>query len=231
MTNEMNLMNMDERQRLAWFMANRGTLIAVGAAWIAMIGWHLSHGQVPTFLLIMVPVFALLRGALYFFYASRPFVETGSRRGLGAVQYGKAVASALLLLAAFLPLYRTAGLAGVGTRTIHTWSLINEDVIVLIPLLIAYLWPVGLYGLKLLSSRRVWRGLVQYLEPFFVVVSAIIVLTIPQLIFENTALFGVAVMPTNPMPAWGCYLAVAANALYLASWFAGLLRPCGVQEL
>lgn len=52
MRNEMDLLNMDERQRLAWFMANRGTVIAVGAVWLGMIGWELTHGRVPAFLLI-----------------------------------------------------------------------------------------------------------------------------------------------------------------------------------
>jgi hypothetical protein len=80
MKNEMDLMNMDERQRLAWFMANRGTLIAVGAVWIGMIGWELTHGRVPAFLLIMVPVFALLRAGLYLFYSSKPFAGADSSR-------------------------------------------------------------------------------------------------------------------------------------------------------
>jgi hypothetical protein len=34
----------------------------------------------------------------------------------------------------------------------------------------------------------------------------------------------------NPNPEWGCYIAVAANCLYVISWLAGFLRPWDVQE-
>ena len=63
MPTEMDLFRMDERQRLAWLMANRGTVIAVGLTWIGMIVWELAHQRAPVFLIAMVPVFALLREA------------------------------------------------------------------------------------------------------------------------------------------------------------------------
>ena len=65
MTTEMDLMHMDERQRLAWLMANRGALIAVGATWIGLIVWELAQGRFPMFLITMVPVFALARFLTY----------------------------------------------------------------------------------------------------------------------------------------------------------------------
>lgn len=71
MKNEMDVMRMDERQRLCWLLANRATLLIVGLIWIGMIGWELLHERIPYFLIIMVPVFALARLALYQVYARR----------------------------------------------------------------------------------------------------------------------------------------------------------------
>ena len=65
MTNEMDVMQMDERQRKAWLLANRATLFIVGAVWIGMIVWELGHQRVPYFLTAMVPAFALIRLAFY----------------------------------------------------------------------------------------------------------------------------------------------------------------------
>jgi hypothetical protein len=65
MSNEMDVMNMDERQRRAWLLANRATLFLVGIVWIGMIAWELFHRRVPVFMTAMVPAFALLRFAFY----------------------------------------------------------------------------------------------------------------------------------------------------------------------
>jgi hypothetical protein len=65
MVTEMDAMNMDERQRYAWLRANRTTLIVVGMTWLGMIGWELSNGRTPVFLIAMVPIFALVRFVLY----------------------------------------------------------------------------------------------------------------------------------------------------------------------
>ena len=80
MTTEMDLLRMDERQRLAWLMANRGTLMAVGTVWIGLIAWELFHGRSPLFLIVMVPLFALLRAGLYLYYRSAPIGLGGRRR-------------------------------------------------------------------------------------------------------------------------------------------------------
>ena len=61
MTGEMDILRMDERQRLAWLRANRVTLMLVGLTWIGMIVWEMFHGRFPKFLVTMVPVFALVR--------------------------------------------------------------------------------------------------------------------------------------------------------------------------
>ena len=66
---EMDLMQMDERQRLAWLQANRLTLFAVGITWIGMIAWEFAHQRTPAFLMIMVPAFAALRFFVYLYHA------------------------------------------------------------------------------------------------------------------------------------------------------------------
>jgi len=68
MTNEMDVMEMDERQRISWLRANRSTLILVGLVWLGMIGWQLAHRSTPWFLIVMVPVFAIFRFASYRYY-------------------------------------------------------------------------------------------------------------------------------------------------------------------
>jgi hypothetical protein len=229
MKNEMDLMRMDERQRLAWFMANRGTVIAVGAVWIGMIAWELTHGRVPAFLLIMVPVFALLRAGLYFFYTSKPMTGVESARDPGLVRYGKAVAALLLMAAILLPIYSVAGLSANEIHSRYAWDLVKDDTVSIVPLVLVYLWPFVILVFSQLRSREFLQAVVQYSEPVLAVLSTIIVLWIPQLIFESRSVFFIPI-PLTPKPEWGCYLAVAANGLYLVSWLAGLLRPWSVQE-
>jgi len=69
MKDEMDLMRMDERQRLSWLRVNRGTLMVVGVVWLLMIGRELLERRTPRFLILMVPVFAAVRFGLYWFYA------------------------------------------------------------------------------------------------------------------------------------------------------------------
>jgi hypothetical protein len=230
MKSEMVLMNMGERQRLAWFMANRGTLIAVGAVWISMIVWELTHGSMPGFLLAMVPVFALFRLGLYRFYSSKPFTGDGADQESRLVVAGKSVATALLLVASLLPIYSVPGFLGQETRFGYAWKLGVGDVGALFFLAITYLWPLLVFGLGKLGRGRILRILTQFAEPLLAAGSAVIILWIPQLIFESRVLFNFLITPVTPRPEWGCYLGVAANGLYLVSWMAGLLRPQTVQE-
>jgi hypothetical protein len=65
MKNEMDVMDMDDRQRFAWLRANRLTLFTVGIVWIVMILRELLRGETPYFMISMIPVFALLRYLLY----------------------------------------------------------------------------------------------------------------------------------------------------------------------
>ena len=68
MKTEMDAMGMDERQRQSWLLANRVTLMIVGLVWIYMIARELFYEEVPYFLIIMVPVFAIVRFIAYKFY-------------------------------------------------------------------------------------------------------------------------------------------------------------------
>ena len=42
----------------------------VGLTWLGMIGYELSRNRIPTFLIVMVPVFALARFLIYRYYQS-----------------------------------------------------------------------------------------------------------------------------------------------------------------
>jgi hypothetical protein len=68
MKNEMDALSMDERQRQSWLLANRATLMIVGLVWLFMIARALYYEEVPYFLIIMVPVFALVRFVAYIYY-------------------------------------------------------------------------------------------------------------------------------------------------------------------
>ena len=72
----MDVLEMDERMRLCWLLANRMTLIVVGIVWIGMIAWELIHDRVSYFLIAMVPAFALIRLGLYYVYSRRNTVAT-----------------------------------------------------------------------------------------------------------------------------------------------------------
>lgn len=72
MKNEMDVLKMDERQRLYWLLANRATLMIVGLVWIGMIAYETAQRHViPYFLIIMVPVFGWIRFMVYKYYARR----------------------------------------------------------------------------------------------------------------------------------------------------------------
>ena len=229
MRTEMDLLNMDERQRLAWFMANRGTVIAVGAMWIGMIGWELTHGRVPTFMIFMVPVFALLRAGLFGFYCSRPLVSSDSPGGRSIARYVKIAAALLLAFAMFLPVYSIGSWSAEEREYGFVWSLVSDDALWILPLAFAFLWPLPILIFTRESSRPVLRVALLWLEPVLTAFSCVIILWIPQLIFATEQFFFVLLIPVGVRPEWGCYLAVAANGLYLISWLADFLSPTAAQ--
>lgn len=68
---EMDMMQMDERERQCWLYANRATLFLVGLVWIGMAGWQFLQDKTPLFLLVMIPIFALVRFGFYRLYKAR----------------------------------------------------------------------------------------------------------------------------------------------------------------
>jgi len=68
MKSEMDVMKMDERLENAWLRANRATLMIVGLVWIGVIVWEFVQDRTPYFMIVMVPVFALIRFAFYRVY-------------------------------------------------------------------------------------------------------------------------------------------------------------------
>ena len=71
MKSEMDVLRMDERQRLCWLYANRIMIFIIGAIWLGMIGYELLQHRTPLFLIIMVPVLALVRLFVYLYYSRR----------------------------------------------------------------------------------------------------------------------------------------------------------------
>lgn len=65
MKTEMDILGMDERDRLCWSRANRITLIVVGIAWLSVIALEFRRGNTPWFMMAMVPVFAGVRFMAY----------------------------------------------------------------------------------------------------------------------------------------------------------------------
>jgi hypothetical protein len=229
MTTEMDLLRMDERQRLAWLLANRGTVLAVGATWTGMIVWELARGRVPLFLIVMVPVFALLRVGLYFYYSRSPGALEGGR---AAGRVGRAVkigAAVLLILAFLMPLYslpasenRRVVLDG-GRDYGYGWQLLVDEPAMALPLVLAFLWPVLILLLLRLLSGRTSAIVLHVLEPLAAAVSSVVILWIPQVIFEFQIVLVFPVLA--PVRAEiGCYLAVVANGLYVVGWFSEFLR-------
>ena len=70
MKTEMDLLDMDERERLRRLHANRATLILVGVCRLGMIAFELPRRHTPWFLVAMVPVFAATRFGLFAYYRS-----------------------------------------------------------------------------------------------------------------------------------------------------------------
>jgi hypothetical protein len=226
MTTEMDLLHMDERQRLAWLMANRGTLIAVGAAWVGLIVWELAHARSPLFLIVMVPVFALLRAGLFFYYCATPVDLGGRPTGGGLGRPLKILAALLLLLCLFLPLYHFSGpAADEAVRSASAWHHLREDWRATFPILVAFLWPVATLALAWKASRRRRSTLVQLAEPLLAALSVLVVLWIPQLVWGTKTLSVFIVGFEQARPAVGCYLAVIANGLYFVAWLSETLRP------
>ena len=65
MKTEMDVLGMDERDRICWLRANRTTLMLVGICWLGLIAFEFSRGHTPWFLIAMVPIFGGVRFGTY----------------------------------------------------------------------------------------------------------------------------------------------------------------------
>ncbi len=217
MINEMDLLRMDERQRAAWLLANRATVIVVGLTWIAMIVWELAHDRSPLFLVVMVPVFAMFRGLFYLYYLR--LTPAGSLADAVSRSI-RPLAAVFLIVSAFVPMYRLES----GSTT--AWQLIAEDWLASFPLAFVYLWPIAvLFVVRATKWKRMSLAL-QFAEPFLAAASTLVILWIPQMMWEfDTSLFPWLFIPISARPAAGVLLAVAANGLFIIGWLVLLLRP------
>ncbi len=178
----------------------------------------------------MVPVFALLRVGLFFFY-SRTSVDLGGRTSPGRFgPYVKIVAAVLLAVALFLPLYSVGewknGRPSMDEprRYGDARQLVAEDWGAAIPLAFALLWPVPVLFLLRRWSGRPAEVVLHVLEPLLAAASTVVILWIPQMIFEfQLVLFVPVLAPVRP--EIGCYVAVLANGLYFVGWLTEFLRP------
>jgi hypothetical protein len=231
MRDEMDLLQFDERQRLAWLMANRGTVIAVGLAWIGLIVWELGQSRVPLFMIAMVPVFALCRVGLFFYYCSTSGDPGEPPRGNNLGKYLKTGGTLLLVLALFLPLYGySASGAGSDTGTRYVWDLVlNDGWSLAIPLGFAFFWPFLARFLSRRSSSPRLAIFAQWAEPLLAATSILIILLLPQVLFEARRTLWFLFVLESARPQIGSYVAVAANGLYLVGWLASALRPWVLQ--
>jgi len=216
MSTEMDLLRMDERQREAWLMANRATVIAVGLTWLGMIVWELAHDRLPLFLVAMVPAFALFRAAAYLAY-----LRTGGGTATGiAVSRGlRVVAAGALVVAAALPLYELRGARW------SAWRVATEDPVSAIPLVAAFLWPFGLLAVRRLVRRNLAAAAVAVAEPLLAAVSTLIVLWVPGLTWAYEPLLGPwLLVPVDAHAASGALVVVAANGAYVVGWLLARLH-------
>lgn len=228
MTFEMDLLRMDERQRLAWLMANRGTLITVGAAWIGLIVWELAHQRSPLLLVLVVPLVAMVRAGLFAYYCSISVDLESPARPRRATRLVKMAAAVLLLGSLLAPLYSLPGDPPHPSdrRYGHVWDFVADDPYAILPLVVAYLWPVLTLGLsRSAPGKRRLSRLVPLVEPFLVALSVLILLWIPQFVWEMQTLWFFPLGFITALPAAGCYLAVIANGLYFTSWLSEALHP------
>jgi hypothetical protein len=99
-----------------------------------------------------------------------------------------------------------------------------DDWYALIPLVLAFLWPLPILLLSRGSYRGLRRLLAHLLGPLLAATSSVIILWIPQLLFEfQQVLFWFVLSPAQA--EIGCYLAISANGLFVVSWLGELLRP------
>ncbi len=160
MRTEMDVMRMDERQRLHWLKANRATLMTVGVVWLLAIGWEFLEGRTPRLLISMVPIFAAVRLAFYWFYARDRDVLWRERLTFFLlVGVGHWVAT----IAAELGEFSTSGLFGIFPEPGHTaWATAAR--VLEFPLVTVSrasdTFETAAYGWMMILNSALWAGVI-----------------------------------------------------------------------
>jgi hypothetical protein len=71
MKTEMDVLKMDERQKLCWLMANRAIIFVIFIAWAGIIIRDFLQGRNPIVMIILIPVLALIRFLFYLYYSKK----------------------------------------------------------------------------------------------------------------------------------------------------------------
>jgi len=181
---------------------------------------------VPLFLIAMVPVVALLRAGLFFYYCSTPADSSARAGALRRGRLLKTGAALLLGLSLFLPLYYFGGTADEPLRCYgFSWDLVRDDAYVAIPLAFAFLWPWLALALSRRSAHRHKAIAIQLAEPLLIVASVLVLLWIPQFQWEARTFLFFFLGLESAHPALGTYVAVAANGAWFIVWLWEILRP------
>ena len=136
------------------------------------------------------------------------------------------VAASLLALALALPLLSVpAGLA--ESPRIYHWPLQEAsgewfDVILVLS---AFLWPVAILALPKNSSRRPVRILIAFAEPLCAILFSAFIMFMVSITFEFRSLFVIFFLPVSARAEIGYYVALTANAVYLARCLWEVGRP------
>jgi hypothetical protein len=156
----MDVMHMDERQRLHWLKANRATLMTVGVGWLLWIGFELIEGRTPWSLIWMVPTVAAVRLGFYWFYA-RDRDVLWRERLLFFVLVG--AGHFIATIAAQLGEFSTSGLFGIFPEPGHTaWSATVR--VLEFPLVTlsrgSGTFETAAYGWMMILNSALWAGVI-----------------------------------------------------------------------
>jgi hypothetical protein len=142
------------------------------------------------------------------------------------------VAASLLALALALPLLSVpAGLA--DSPRIYLWPLQEAsgewfDVILV---LLAFLWPVAALALPKSPSRKSVRILVALAEPLCAILSSAFIIFMVSITFEFRSFLFIFFLPVSARAEIGYYVALTANASYLAQWLWEFVMPLVPRQL
>jgi hypothetical protein len=136
------------------------------------------------------------------------------------------VAASLLALALALPLLSVpVGLS--ESPRIYRWPLeeVGGDWFDVILVLLVFLWPVAALALPKNASRRSVRILTLITEPLAAILSSAFILFILSITFEFRSLLVIFFIPVSARAEVGYYVALTANAVYLACWLWDVVTP------